>query len=279
MVRARKKGLSGLVPLLGGLCLLLAAGSLPPDTALSKVKAAGRLRVCHPSDNPPWITRATAGQPAGGIDLVLLGAISRNAGWDMVSVPVAQMDAGINPRRWGLTRARCDVIAGGLVLTEQTRGFLDAPVAHATFGWSLVTLEAKGEAALTPGATIGVYVASLASDRAKLGGWIRAQGLAPTIFARPEALIAALRAGTIVAAVTDAPLREGSVRLRIGRLPPPFARQQVGFGFWKGDATLRDAVLSGLSGLEAQGQLAGIQEFYQVSAGDGGAEPSKDQSN
>ncbi len=113
--------------------LLGAVYLLPPDTALRNVHAAGTLRVCMPSHYPPFVT----GDPASpGIDVDLLQAIAQDLGVQLAIVVNPMMGKDFNPRAWRITRAQCELLAGGLVGSESTRSFLDTTPAYATTGWA-----------------------------------------------------------------------------------------------------------------------------------------------
>jgi polar amino acid transport system substrate-binding protein/cystine transport system substrate-binding protein/membrane-bound lytic murein transglycosylase F len=102
--------------------LLGAVYLLPPDTALRTVREAGTLRVCLPPYYPPLVT----GDPtAPGIDVELLQAIARDLGVHLATVVNPVMGKDFNPRAWRITRAQCEVIAGGVVGSATTRSFLD----------------------------------------------------------------------------------------------------------------------------------------------------------
>jgi ABC-type amino acid transport substrate-binding protein len=92
--------------------LLAAVNLLPPDTSLSEVRAAGVLRACLPAAYPPLVT----GDPAApGIDVELLRELAKNMDLRLVVSTNAAMGRDFNPRNWHITRAQCDVLAGGVV--------------------------------------------------------------------------------------------------------------------------------------------------------------------
>ncbi len=93
-----------------------------PIPPLQQVRAAGALRVCLPSHYPPLVT----GDPAApGIDVDLLQAIARELDVSLVTVVNPTMGKDFNPRAWRITRAQCEVIAGGVVGSATTRSFLE----------------------------------------------------------------------------------------------------------------------------------------------------------
>ena len=119
--------------------LLAAVNLLPPDTSLSEVRAAGVLRACLPSAYPPLVT----GDPAApGIDIELLRGLAKNMDLRLVVSSNAAMGRDFNPRNWHITRAQCDVLAGGVVASPQTRSFLETSPSYAETGWAFVLAEA-----------------------------------------------------------------------------------------------------------------------------------------
>jgi len=95
---------------------------LPPDTSLSQLKQAGILRICVPTLYPPLVT----GKPdAPGFDIEFAEAIARRLGVRLVVNTNAAMGRDFNPRNWNVTRAQCQVLAGGVVVSDLTRSFLD----------------------------------------------------------------------------------------------------------------------------------------------------------
>src|SRR5215470_6906089 len=117
--------------------LLGAVYLLPPDTAFRNVRAAGMLRACMPPYYPPLIT----GDPAApGIDVELLQAIAHDIGVRLATVANPLMGRDFNPRAWRITRAQCEVFAGGVVGSATTRSFLDTTPTYATTGWAMLAL-------------------------------------------------------------------------------------------------------------------------------------------
>ena len=149
--------------------LLGAVYLLPPDTALREVRAAGVLRACLPPSYPPLVT----GDPAApGIDVELLQAVAHDLGvrLDRPSNPVMGKD--FNPRTWRITRAQCEVLAGGVVGSPTTRSFLDTTPPYAETGWALVAPRSR-DAAFKAGASAS-WSALSGLDRRRAGAWLRA---------------------------------------------------------------------------------------------------------
>jgi ABC-type amino acid transport substrate-binding protein len=255
----RQQGLvhdiAGVLPILG---LLAAAYLLPPDTSLSEVRSAGALRACIPSVHPPFVTREAA---APGIDVELLRALARELGLTLVPAEEPAMSRDFNPRSWHLTRAACEVIAGGLAASPMTRSFLETSTPYAETGWAVLAPQRLPE---LRGRRIGVLAPPSGLDRVALASHLRAQEVQMAIIADADALVSGLREGRFEAAITEKLLaeeiasRERWVADWLDGLP----RYPVAFGLWKGDLTLKRAVNDGLERLRSDGTLTAILARY-----------------
>ncbi len=151
--------------------LLFAVSFLPPDTSLADRRRAGVLKLCVPPSYPPLVT----GDPAKpGFDVELVAAIATQMGLKLLVNTVTSIGSDFNPRNWSLTRGQCDVVAGGVADTAQTRSFLETIPTPAETGWVGISAtgrlpEANGSVAVLPG-TSGL-------DRLQLSGWLREQAL------------------------------------------------------------------------------------------------------
>jgi ABC-type amino acid transport substrate-binding protein len=245
----------GALPILG---LLAAVYLLPPDTSLSQARAAGALRACLPPVHPPFITGDAA---APGIDIEILRALTRELALTLVPVEEPAMSRDFNPRGWHLTRAACELIAGGLAASPMTRSFLETSPPYAENGW----------AALSPapipdlhGRKVGVLAPASGLDRTATATYLRAQSVQMAIVADADALVRGLHEGRFEAAVTEKLLadqiaaREHWAADWLADLP----RYPVAFGLWKGDLTLKRAIAGGLDGLARDGTTAAILLRY-----------------
>ncbi|HWU16386.1 MAG TPA: transporter substrate-binding domain-containing protein [Devosia sp.] len=241
--------------------LLTAISFLPPDTSLSDRQKAGVLKVCVPPSYPPLIT----GNPAEpGFDAELVAAIAAELGLRLTLNTLPAIGQDFNPRNWFLTRAQCDVVAGGVADTIQTRGFLQTIPTDAETGW--VGISPNG--AMPPsGSVVGVLPGTSGLDRVALSGWLRQQGLRAQLMRSPDQLRTALTTGAIAAGVTERfvagtiDLEENSFRLFW--LPESiFPYYRMALGLWKGDQTLKRAIANALDRLEKTGALAGLRERY-----------------
>jgi ABC-type amino acid transport substrate-binding protein len=239
--------------------LLAAVNFLPPDTSLGEVRAAGVLRACVPTAYPPLVTGDAA---APGIDNELLRAIAANMGVRLVVATSASMGRDFNPRNWHITRAQCDVLAGGVVASTQTRSFLETSPAYAETGWAFLAPQPVKDIA---GHRAGVLVGISGLDRLALSRTLREQNVEVTIVADAAELIRGLRDGKFDFAVTEALLAE-EIAAKEGWTatwaPPPLVRYPVVLGLWKGDLTLKRAIVASLEKLERSGEVAKIKARY-----------------
>lgn len=241
--------------------LLTAISFLPPDTSLSDRQKAGILKVCVPALYPPLIT----GNPAEpGYDAELVAAIASELNLRLTLNTLPAIGQDFNPRNWFLTRAQCDLVAGGVADTIQTRGFLQTIPTDAQTGW--VGISATG--AMPPsGSVVGVLPGTSGLDRLALSTWLRQQGLRAQLMRSPAQLKSALETGAIAAGVTERfvaasiDLKENSFGLFW--LPESiFPHYRMALGLWKGDQTLKRAVANALDTLAKTGALSTLRERY-----------------
>jgi ABC-type amino acid transport substrate-binding protein len=240
--------------------LLAAVNLLPPDTSLGEVRAAGVLRACLPSAYPPLVT----GDPAApGIDVELLRGLAKSMDLRLVVSSNAAMGRDFNPRNWHITRAQCDVLAGGVVASPQTRSFLETSPSYAQTGWAFVLPKSTfGELA---GRRAGVLVGISGLDRLALSRFLREQRVEVTIVSDAAELAQGLREAKFDFGVTEF-LLAGRIAAHEGWkvewAPAPLVRYPLVLGLWKGDLTLKRSIISGLDKLERNGDVAAIMSRY-----------------
>ena len=203
--------------------LLALASLVPPDGSLAAVRDRGVLRVCTPMQG---LVEAEAAR---------LDAFAAAIPARLALAPLASIGADANPRNWRITRAQCDVIAGGLADTAATRSFLTVVPIGVETGWAVWPgpLAACRRVVVWPGAS--------GLSRVALSGFLRAQGVPAGLAADLPAALAQAGAGQGICAV--APLPDMARHLPPDAAPrllslPGAAAVSLGFGFWKGDATL-----------------------------------------
>lgn len=239
--------------------LLGAVYLLPPDTALRQVRAAGTLRVCLPPSYPPLVT----GDPAKpGIDVDLLRAIAQklDVGVEPVVNPIMGRD--FNPRAWRITRAQCEVLAGGVVGSATTRSFLETTPAYAMTGWTWIS--PRSSSALD-GQRVGVLVGVSGLDRVALAAWLRAAKARVTVTLDAAELVQGLRDGRFDIGITEHLLGEqlaSPLGWSVGWMPAELGRYPVVLGLWKRDLTLKRAIVSAMERMRRSGELATIVARY-----------------
>lgn len=241
--------------------LLGAVYLLPSDSALSELERSGRLSVCMPDLYPPLVTKDPE-RP--GFDRELLAAVAQQLGVTLAVVPNSSMANDFNPRSWRVTRAQCQLLAGGIALTRPVLSYLDATEPYLSTGWAAVSplpLESL------EGKKVGFYAGLTGLDRVALSRYLRAAGIRPRIVASAADLSAGLLSGEFDAGVTEAL----TARQIAGEQDWPVAwvdgngeRYPIGIGLWKGDLTLKRRIASALQALEADGTIARLKEKYDI---------------
>lgn len=239
--------------LLGGVYLL------PPDTSLSEVRKAGVLRACMPPIYPPLVTGE---REAPGIDVELLQALAKGLGVRLVITSNAAMGQDFNPRNWHVTRAQCEVLGGGVVVSSTTRSFLETSPSYAQTGWALVGPQLSSD---LQNRRVGVLAGISGLDRLALSRHLRARNAQVTIVSSSSDLVQGLREGRFDLGITEW-LLAGQLAAREGwdvawadvELP----RYSIALGLWKGDLTLKRAIAGELDELSRNGEVAKILARY-----------------
>ena len=241
--------------------LLVGVSLLPPDTSLREVERVGVLAACVPPVYPPLVT----GDPERpGIDVELLQAVAKRIGVRLQLNENRAMGRDFNPRNWGLNRAQCQVIAGGVVNSAQTRSFLETGPPYADTGWAIVS---PAPIDSLNGKTLGALILVSGLDRIGLASFLRAQGAKARVVASAEALADGIADGTLDGGVTEAMLAEKLAAQHgwtVAWAPPELARYHLAFGLWKGDITLKRVIDQAFADMTADGTIAAILERYGV---------------
>jgi ABC-type amino acid transport substrate-binding protein len=240
--------------------LLAGVYLLPADTSLNEVRRAGLLRACMPPVYPPLVTADPA---APGIDVELLRALAEKLALKLTISANPAMGQDFNPRNWRVTRAQCEVLAGGVVASPVTRSFLETSPSYAETGWGLLLPKPLGDLG---GKRAIVFTGISGLDRLALSRFLRSKNIEFAIAPNAAELVGALREGRADFGVTEMLLagqiaaREG---LRVEWAPAELPRFPVVFGLWKGDLTLKRAIVGGLGQLETSGEMARIMARYR----------------
>ncbi len=257
MVNLRRLGrdFGGLAVVLG---LLLLVNVLPPDTSLAEVEKTGALRACVPSTYPPLVT----GDPdRPGIDIEILRAVADDMGVALLLSPNDAIGRDFNPRNWAVNRAKCQVIAGGVVDSQLTRSFLDTGPAYARTGWALVSPEPLDD---LRGRSLGVLTVISGLDRIGLASALRAQDVTVRVVRNESDLASGIASGAFDGGATES-LLAGQIAAENGWVVRPvadLARYNLVLGLWKGDLTLKRRVVRAFRSLEKDGTLAAILARY-----------------
>jgi polar amino acid transport system substrate-binding protein/cystine transport system substrate-binding protein/membrane-bound lytic murein transglycosylase F len=251
------------------LALLAAVYLLPPDTSLSEVRHAGTLHVCLPPAAPPFVT-GNAERP--GIDIEILQTLAHDLKLTLARAEEPAMSRDFNPRAWHITRAACEVLAGGIVASPMTRSFLEMSQPYADTGWAVIAMPPLLPADARElkwsdlhGRKLGVFAPPSGLDRIAPATRLRAEDVQMSIASNADALAAGLREGRFEAAVTERLLAD-SIAARehwtVQWLPADLPRFSIAFGLWKGDLTLKRALGGALDQHLGDGSVAAIRGRY-----------------
>lgn len=240
--------------------LLFTVSHLPADTSLSELQKSGVLRVCVPTARPPLVTGDTA-HP--GYDAEVLTDLARRMGLRLSLRTSPAMGTDFNPRNWRLNRGQCELIAGGVIDSAETRDFLQAIPTGAMTGWGLILPEGD---AFDDGTSAAVLPAA-GLDRLALSRAMRAAGVRLTLVQNTDEMLRQLSQGTIDAGITGKAIADGIAAGQNGFVAEWLAVDGVGplsfaIGAWKGDASLRRAVADHIAEAEWDGTLPHLRELY-----------------
>ncbi len=241
------------------LTLLLAVTFLPPDNSLKEVRAGASLRACVPASYPPLVT-GDADRPGLDVELLQAVAVRLHVGLALNSNDAIGRD--FNPRNWGLNRAQCQVVAGGVVDSDQTRSFLETAPQYAKTGWAIIS--PKPLAGLK-GLKVGVLTLVSGLDRIGLASFLRSAGVQIQVVRTSEELVAGIAEHRFDAGITEALL---ATRLAADQkwvaawMPPELKRYGLVFGLWKGELTLKRAIDQAINDLAADGTIVAILARY-----------------
>jgi len=248
---------------LGFVALLLwSVTFLPPDTALAEVRAAGVLRACVPDAFPPLVTGDRA-RP--GLDVELLERVAEGLGVRLVLNVNSAMGRDFNPRNWRVTRAQCLILAGGIVDTTTTRGFLVVAPTGLETGWAAVVTDPVPTT--LDGVAVGFFAGLSGLDRLSLSRWLRDRGAVVTVVSTAADARAGLANGRFAVIVSEALTAQRLAAESDASaywLAGTGSRIPLAVGLWKGDLTLERAVKRELNRLQRSGELDELIERYDL---------------
>jgi polar amino acid transport system substrate-binding protein/cystine transport system substrate-binding protein/membrane-bound lytic murein transglycosylase F len=155
------------------------------------------------------------------------------------------------------------VLAGGVVASPVTRSFLETSPSYAQTGWGIVSPKPVGD---LQGRRAIVLTGISGLDRLALSRFLRSKSIEFTIAPNTAELVSALRDGRADFGVTEMLLAD-QIAAREGFsaewAPEELPRFPVVFGLWKGDLTLKRAIVDGLAQIERSGEMAKIMARYR----------------
>lgn len=261
---------------------LVAVYLLPSDTSLEEVRRADLLRACVPDRYPPLVTGDEA---APGIDIEVLQGVARIMGLRLDLSRNEAMGRDFNPRGWRVTRAQCEVLGGGIVASPVTRSFLETSPPYEETGWAFIrpslaagaapapaqpSVAGPASASMPPSGTLEgrraiVFAGVSGLDRIGLARYLRERKVEFTAAPTAIEMVQGLRDGRFDFAVAER-LAASAIAAREGWraewAPPELPRYPLVLGLWKGDLTLKRAVVDALARLERDGDMAAILSRY-----------------
>ncbi|MBX3143638.1 MAG: transporter substrate-binding domain-containing protein [Trueperaceae bacterium] len=260
-MKATKRRLGDFFVLLGLVAVLVLASYLPPDTSRTDLQRLGVIWACVPTDYPPLVT---SDADAPGIDIELLRAVADELGLRLALNRISSMGRDFNPRNWGVTRARCQLLAGGVVDSPSTRTFLATSSPYLSTGWAMLVPEGFDS---LQGKTVGFYSGTTGLDRIALSRYLRQEGALPITVGSTSELVSRIETGEFGAVVSEA-LMVRQLAAEIGWnahwLPETLGRYPLALGLWKGDLTLKRSVENAIERIERSGRLAAILAKYDL---------------
>ncbi len=253
-----------IISALAVLGLVLGVSFLPPDTSLQLIRESGTLRVCVPPSYPPLVN--SVGDPdAPGYDIELIREIADRLDLRVSFATNQAITRDFNPRSWGITRAQCQLIAGGVVASPTTRSFLDTSPAYLQTGWAIVS---PGPIQSLAGVSVGFFAGLSGLDRLGLSRYLRQAGADIVVVSSREALIEGIASGRLAAGVTEALTARtiaGDVEEWVVTwMPDSLGRYDIAIGLWKGDLTLKRAIADIVYDLTAEGFLLTLDAKYDI---------------
>ena len=115
------------------------------------------------------------------------------------------------------------------------------------------------------GRRVGVLVGVSGLDRVALAAWLRAAKAQVTITLDAAELVQGLKDGRFDAGITERLLAAelaSSLGWSVGWMPAKLGRHPIVLGLWKGDLTLKRAIVSAMGRMQRDGELATIMARY-----------------
>lgn len=222
-----------------GVLAYLGLRQLPPDNSLALVQSAGVLNICLPPALPPYISSTGGGATGREADLVrrIARRLGVDPGWNLQSGWGTSPD----PVDWGLRPESCDVLAGGLIVSEETQALMYL-VPYQQVRWTLLSHATKP-------AKLAILNGHWGLPIDEAFDWADRQNLSYDTYASATEALAALKNGSndaLLALDPDnawlRPQLPGWTQAARADLPT----HQLALGVWKTRVTLRRAVEAGV---------------------------------
>lgn len=242
--------------------IIFAASFLPSDTSLSELRKTGILKVCAPYDAPPLVT-SNPNQP--GYDIELLAEAASRLGLRLSINRNPVIGADFNARNWGITRSQCELVAGGVIDTPATRGFLHTVPTDIETGWVMIAIPGDMPA-LAAGRRVGILPGASGLDRTALSRVLRAENIDIALMRTPAQLRESILNDTIDFGITDrfaaANIADGLKLIWLTH--PDLPRYSLAIGGWKGDSSLHRALRKQIGDMRDDGTLRAMRDHYAL---------------
>jgi ABC-type amino acid transport substrate-binding protein len=225
------------------------------------MRRSGLLRVCVPPRYPPLVT---GNREAPGFDLDFAAAIAKRLDVRLAVNTNPAMGGDFNPHNWNVTRAQCQMLAGGVIVSNLTRSFLDTTPPHLETGWAVIAANLPDK---LQDKKVGFYAGLVGLDRIALSRFLQARKAQVDILASADALTDALKTGRVDIGVSEAMIARqiaGTIGFQVAWLPESLGRYPVAFGLWKGDLTLKRRLAATIEALESEGVTRELARRYRI---------------
>lgn len=225
-----------------GVLAYLALRQLPPDSSLAQVSESGVLNVCVPPGLTPYLTGDPEAGTPGGSEAALVQRVAHRIGVPVGWSLQTGWGSSADPVDWGLRPESCDLLAGGIVVGDETRALMTT-VPYAQVHWALLRLPG-------PGGTLAVLNGHWGLSTAMAFDWADHHHLEYDLPLSAQEALDGLKAGRYNAVLALEP-ETTWLRTQLGRgdvtRPAELSAQTLALGVWKTRITLRRAVAAALA--------------------------------
>ena len=136
----------------------------------------------------------------------ILEAVADYLGVDLLLSSNDAIGRDFNPRNWAVTRANCEVLAGGVVDSTLTRSFLDTGPPYAQTGWAILAPTPLDD---IDGRTLGALTLVSGLDRIGLATYLRRHGVTARVVRSSTEFVDGIADGQFAGGVTELLLAGG----------------------------------------------------------------------